>query len=129
GWMQNCVRATTRAPRPSVNSSSVMLGTRQAIRASGPAKGCAVPTASEKVVSVVSLIGARCLKAPPSGSGRAAPLDVAEILAESKTLQMLHDDVLHAREHALVADLDAQDQAFGLGGETRGAIVGERHRT
>ena len=46
GWMQNGVRPTTRPPAPRSKRSSVMLGTRETIRASPEAGVCVVPAAS-----------------------------------------------------------------------------------
>ena len=54
GWMQNGVRPTTRAPTPRSKSSSVMLGTRETIRALQDAGTCVVPAASRSAASGIN---------------------------------------------------------------------------
>ena len=49
GWMQKPVRPTSCEARPRSQSSSVTLGTSETMRASLPATGCSVPTASTSV--------------------------------------------------------------------------------
>ena len=48
GWTQKVVRPATKGPSPRSKSSSVMLGTSETMRGSGPAGGCSWPAQSAR---------------------------------------------------------------------------------
>ena len=81
GWTQKVVRPATKGPRPRSKRSSVMLGTSETMRGSGPARGCSRPAQSTR-----SPITRACLRVPIlcfSRASRASPASLPPGLPNS----------------------------------------------